>query len=52
MSGFNLYTSNSISTLFSSVTTAIVLKQGASSEMFKYMAGSSANTIWLDIELL
>lgn len=40
-----------ISTLFSSVTTAIVLKQGASSEMFKYMAGSSANTIWLDIEL-
>ena len=40
-----------ISTLFSSVTTALVLKQGTSSEMFKYMSGSSANTIWLDIEL-
>lgn len=40
-----------ISTLFSSVTSAITLKNGTSSEMFKYMAGSSANTIWLDIQI-
>lgn len=38
-----------ISTLFSSVSTAIVLKTGQSGEMMKYMAGSAANTIWLDI---
>lgn len=38
-----------ISTLFSSLTTAIVLKNGTSAEMMKYMAGSSANSIWLDI---
>ena len=40
-----------ISTLFTSVTTAIVLKTGQSSEMMKYMAGSSANTIWLDLNV-
>ena len=40
-----------ISTLFSSVTTALVLKEGTSAEMIKYMAGSSANTIWLDIQI-
>ncbi len=38
-----------ISTLFSSVTTAVVLKTGQSGEMMKYMAGSAANTIWLDV---
>ena len=38
-----------ISSLFSSLTTAIVLKNGTSAEMMKYMAGSSANSIWLDI---
>lgn len=38
-----------ISTLFSSVTTGIVLKEGLSGELMKYTAGSSASTIWLDI---
>ncbi len=38
-----------ISTLFGSVTTAIMLKGGLSAEMMKYSAGSSANTLWLDI---
>ena len=40
-----------ISTLFSSVTSAIVLKGGLSSQLMKYTTGSSANTIWLDIEI-
>ncbi|MCM1441876.1 MAG: iron ABC transporter permease [Roseburia sp.] len=40
-----------ISTLFSSITSAIVLKEGMSSEMMKYTAGSSANTLWLDIRI-
>ena len=40
-----------ISTLFSSITSAIVLKEGLSSQMMKYTAGSSANTLWLDIEV-
>lgn len=40
-----------ISTLFSSVTSAIVLKGGFSSQLMKYTTGSSANTIWLDIEI-
>lgn len=40
-----------ISTLFVSVTSAIVLKYGMSGELMKYTAGSSANTIWLDIEV-
>lgn len=40
-----------ISTLFSSVTTGIVLKEGLSGELMKYTAGSSASTIWLDIRV-
>lgn len=40
-----------ISTLFNSITSAIILKSGQSAEMIKYTAGSSANTIWLDIEI-
>lgn len=40
-----------ISTLFSSITSAIVLKEGLSSELMKYTSGSSANTIWLDIKV-
>lgn len=40
-----------ISTLFSSITSAIVLKGGLSSQLMKYTTGSSANTIWLDIEI-
>ena len=40
-----------ISTLFSSVTTAFILQEGISGEMMRYTAGSSANTIWLDIEV-
>lgn len=40
-----------VSTLFSSVTTAIVLKEGLSNQLIKYTAGSSANTIWLDIKI-
>ncbi|MBS6474462.1 MAG: iron ABC transporter permease [Clostridiales bacterium] len=38
-----------ISTLFSSVTSAIVLKMGMTSTMMKYTAGSSASTVWTDI---
>ena len=38
-----------ISTLFSSVTSAIVLKLGLTSMMMKYTAGSSASTVWTDI---
>lgn len=38
-----------ISTLLSSVTTAIILREGISGEMMRYTAGSSANTIWTDI---
>ncbi len=40
-----------ISTLFSSVTSGIVLKMGMSSAMMKYTAGSSANTIWIEIHI-
>ena len=40
-----------ISTLFSSVTSAIVLKMGMSSSMMKYTAGSSASTVWTDIAI-
>ncbi len=40
-----------ISNLFSSVTTAVVLKTGMITQMMKYTAGSSANTIWLDIHI-
>lgn len=38
-----------ISTLFNSVTSAVVLKDGTSALMLKYTAGSSANTIWPDV---
>ncbi len=38
-----------ISTLFGSVTTAIMLKDGLSASMMKYSAGSSSNTQWLDV---
>lgn len=38
-----------ISTLFGSVTTAIMLKDGLSASMMKYSAGSSANTLWSDV---
>lgn len=38
-----------ISTLFGSISTAVMLKNGSSAQMFKYTAGSSANTIWQDI---
>lgn len=38
-----------ISTLLTSITTAIILKEGISGEMMRYTAGSSANTIWNDI---
>ena len=38
-----------ISSLLTSVTTAIILKEGISGEMMRYTAGSSANTIWTDI---
>ena len=40
-----------ISTLFSSVTSAIVLKGGLSGQLMKYTTGSSANTVWLDIKI-
>lgn len=38
-----------ISTLFSSVTSAIVLKLGMTGAMMKYTAGSSASTVWTDV---
>jgi len=38
-----------ISTLLSSLTTAIILKNGLMNEMIRYTSGSSANTIWKDI---
>ena len=40
-----------ISTLFSSVSSAVILKSGNVNAMMKYTAGSSANTIWLDVGL-
>lgn len=40
-----------ISTLFGSITTAIVLKKGTMAQMMKYMAGSTANTFWIDINI-
>ena len=40
-----------ISTLFSSITSGIVLKEGLTSEMLKYTAGSSANAIWMDVSV-
>lgn len=38
-----------ISTLLSSLTTAIILKNGLMNQMIRYTSGSSANTIWKDI---
>jgi len=38
-----------ISTLLSSLTTAIILKQGLMNQMIRYTSGSSANTIWKDL---
>lgn len=38
-----------ISTLLSSLTTAIVLKYGLMNQMIKYTSGSSQNVIWKDI---
>ena len=38
-----------ISTLLSSITTAIILQNGISNQMIRYTNGSSANTIWDDV---
>lgn len=38
-----------ISTLLSSLTTSIILKNGLMNQMIRYTSGSSANTIWKDI---
>lgn len=38
-----------ISTLLSSLTTAIILKNGLMNQMIRYTSGSSANTIWKDL---
>ena len=38
-----------ISTLLSSVTTSIILKQGLMNQMLRYTTGSSANTVWKDL---
>lgn len=38
-----------ISTLLSSLTTAIILKYGLMNQMVRYTSGSSANTIWSDV---
>ena len=38
-----------ISTLLSSLTTAIILKNGLMNQMIRYTSGSSANTIWNDL---
>ena len=38
-----------ISTLLSSLTTAVILKQGLMNQMLRYTSGSSANTIWKDL---
>ncbi len=40
-----------ISTLLSSVSMAIILKNGLMNEMVRYTSGSSANTIWSDVYL-
>ncbi len=39
----------SISTLLTSLTTAIILKNGLMNQMLRYTSGSSANTIWKDL---
>ena len=38
-----------ISTLLSSLTTSIILKNGLMNQMIRYTSGSSANTIWKDL---
>ena len=38
-----------ISTLLSSLTTAVILKNGLMNQMIRYTSGSSANTIWKDL---
>ena len=38
-----------ISTLLTSMTTAIILKNGLMNQMLRYTSGSSANTIWADL---
>ena len=38
-----------ISTLLSSISSAIILKNGLMNEMVRYTSGSSANTIWTDV---
>ena len=40
-----------ISTLLSSITTAIILKNGLMTQMVRYTSGSSANTIWKDLAI-
>ena len=40
-----------ISTLLSSLTTAIILKNGLMNQMLRYTSGSSANTIWKDLAI-
>ena len=40
-----------ISTLLSSLTTAVILKNGLMNQMIRYTSGSSANTIWKDIAI-
>ncbi|MDY3052633.1 MAG: iron ABC transporter permease [Ndongobacter sp.] len=41
----------SISMLLTSLTTAIILKNGLMNQMIRYTGGSSANTIWKDLYL-
>ncbi len=40
-----------ISTLLTSLTTAVILKNGLMTQMVRYTSGSSANTIWKDLAL-
>ena len=40
-----------ISTLLSSITTSIILKEGLMNQMLRYTSGSSANTVWKDLAI-
>ena len=40
-----------ISTLLSSITSAVILKNNLTNQMIRYTSGSSANTIWADIRI-
>ncbi len=40
-----------ISSLLSSITSAIILKNGLTNQMLRYTSGSSANTIWKDVHI-